>query len=71
MTEANKPHLERVEKVREVLRKFHVESHLVDAASSERHDLEAALLRKQQAAELERRLDKVHEADLADLCRGQ
>ena len=67
MSEQSLPHQERVERVRELLEKFRIENRLVDVTPGQRHDLEASLLRRQQAVELERRLSGVHTADLADL----
>lgn len=67
MTTALSPHHNRIERLRELLQRFHVENHLVDAAGGQRHDLEASLLHRQQAAEFERRLRGIHIADLAEL----
>jgi magnesium transporter len=70
MTLVNSPRQFQLERLRELLQRFRVENHLVDAAGGERHDLEAALLRRQQAAELERRLRGIHIADLAQLVQS-
>jgi len=67
MVETTPPHREHVEQVRELLEKFHVENHLLDASAGERRGLESTLLHRQQAVELERRLRGLHAADLADL----
>lgn len=67
MTSALSSHQHRTERLRELLQRFRVENHLVDAAGSQRHELETSLLHRQQAAELERRLHGIHVADLAEL----
>jgi magnesium transporter len=67
MTPALSPHQHRIERLRELLQRFRVENHLVDAAGGQRHDLESSLLHRQQAVELERRVRGIHIADLADL----
>lgn len=67
MTPVLSPHQHRTERLRELLQRFRVENHLVDAAGGQRHDLEASLVHRQQAAELERRLRGIHTADLAEL----
>lgn len=61
------PHQFQLERLRELLHRFRVENYLVDATGGQRHDLEASLLHRQQAAELERRLRGIHIADLANL----
>jgi len=61
------PHQHRAERLRELLQRFRVENHLVDATGGQRHELESSLLHRQQAAELERRLHGIHIADLAEL----
>lgn len=61
------PHQVQLERLRDVLQRFRVESHLIDVSGGQHHDLEVSLLHRQQAAELERRLRGIHIADLADL----
>jgi hypothetical protein len=48
-----------LEKVRDLLEKFRVERHLVDVSPGQQRDLQAHLLRGQQAAELQRRLHRL------------
>lgn len=67
MMQPNLPRQFPLERLRDLLQRFRVENHLVDASGGQRHDLEASLLHRQQAAELERRLRGIHIADLADL----
>jgi magnesium transporter len=67
MSEAKTPHQANSERLRDLLQRFRVESHLIDASAGQRHDLEVSLLQRQQAAELERRLHGIHIADLANL----
>jgi magnesium transporter len=67
MTQPTLPHQRQVQRLRELLQSFRIESHLVDATASQRHDLESSLVHRQQAVELERRLRGIHTADLADL----
>jgi magnesium transporter len=61
------PHQFQLERLRDLLQRFRVENHLVDLSAGQRHDLEASLLHRQQAAEMERRLRGIHIADLAAL----
>jgi len=65
--QSNLPHQLQLERLRDLLQRFRVENYLVDATGGQRHDLEASLLHRQQAAELERRLRGIHIADLAAL----
>lgn len=58
---------ERIEKIKELLRKFEVEEHLVDIEGGPRQDLQRDLVHRQQGVELERHLCNLHVADLADL----
>ena len=56
-----------LEKVRDLLEKFRVEKHLVDVSPGQQHELEFRLLHGQQTAELQRRLHRIHLADLGKL----
>jgi magnesium transporter len=52
---------------KELLDKFEVEKHLIIARGGARAELEQQLLERQQQAELERFISRLHVADLADL----
>lgn len=55
----------RIEEIRALLRKFALEEQLVEREAGPRHELQRSLVRRQQGAELERRLRDLHAADLA------
>src|SRR3954454_25353891 len=56
---------EALEQVRELLQKHRIVENLVHEQQMPRHELVESLVHKQNVAELQRRLDKLHPADVA------
>lgn len=65
----NPPHRlhEKIDGIRELLERFHVEEHLIASKGGPRQALEQEVTRRQQGVELERRLKPLHSADIAEL----
>ncbi len=67
MSDSTQIHQARIEQIRELLKRFQLQDKLLDATQGDRHELETSLVHWQQTVELERRLQGLHAADLADL----
>lgn len=58
---------EKIDGIRELLERFHVEDHLIATKGGPQQALEQEVTRRQQGVELERRLRPLHAADIAEL----